>query len=162
MMNVLTNFEYSKRYYLTHPWKFVSKCLANAKYAWQRITKGYCDLDWWDMDSWLLKILPSMLKVMAAKTISYPAPLDIKEEDSEKYYQEWISFLKQLAADFEWCQEDNIDKENEYYEAFHNDIHNKEISEKYIQRCTELENMREEKIKTAFAALADNIWELWD
>lgn len=161
-MNILTNFGYSKRYYLTHPWKFAAECFKNVKFAWQRATRGYCDLDWWDMDNWLLSVLPSMLKTIADKTISYPAPFDYKNEDDDKYYKDWVNFLKQLAADIEWCREDNIDKENEYYEAFHNDIHNDEIREKYIQRCTELDNMRKEKIKTAFAALAEHIWELWD
>ena len=45
-VNVLTDFTYSKRYYLTHPLKFFKECYLNIKYAKQRICRGWC---WTDM-----------------------------------------------------------------------------------------------------------------
>lgn len=41
----------------------------------QRTTKGYCDGDLWDMDTYLLDLLPSMLKELADRCTSYPADL---------------------------------------------------------------------------------------
>lgn len=46
------------------------------KYSWQRITKGYCNYDLYDIDWYLIWLLPSMLENFAEKTNSYPAEFD--------------------------------------------------------------------------------------
>lgn len=35
-MNVLTYLPYTKRYYLTHPWRFFRQCQYNLYHAWER------------------------------------------------------------------------------------------------------------------------------
>lgn len=32
------------------------------KWAWQRATKGYCDMDYSEIDGWFLSVIPDMLK----------------------------------------------------------------------------------------------------
>lgn len=74
-------------------WK---KPFRSIKFAFQRMKKGYCDYDTWDIDSYLDKILPGMLRQMARETISAP----VRVEDGKIHQltdDEWKSELRQAA-----------------------------------------------------------------
>ena len=74
----------------------------------QRTTKGYCDGDLWDMDTYLLDLLPAMLKELADRCTSYPADLTLlgleegiphtDEEMSAAYRAKLHSIADQFTA----------------------------------------------------------------
>ena len=53
------------------------------KWAWQRATKGYCDLDTYGVGDWFLNTLPDMLESIKNKRVSFPSVL--LEEGMEHY-----------------------------------------------------------------------------
>lgn len=109
-LNVLTLFTYSWRYYLLHPWKFLSRCAKNLRDAWMRATRGWCRRDVWDMDEYLLKIIPEMLELLATEGISYPD--DRFDEES------WPEYLKKTAQMFRNASLAQRMQRNEYTERF--------------------------------------------
>lgn len=64
------------------------------QFSHQRIHSGFCDGDWWDMDSYLLELLPAMLNRMADKTISYPGTEEFPTMES------WQAWLRETANYF--------------------------------------------------------------
>lgn len=107
MMNVLKDFSYRPRHYITHPWKFFAQCGRNMRAAWQRITKGYCYRDAWNMDDWFLAVAPPMLRAIA-DDISYPG------NDEFPTWEDWHRYLYHLAAQFEVSQETWQHENNPY------------------------------------------------
>lgn len=92
---------------------YSNKPLKNLKYCIQRIKRGYCDADLWEIDSWFLGVIVPMLRQFAeTRTGGCPVGLtnhfvpDINENmDSDKIYeigeQKWNEAIKKLADDFE-------------------------------------------------------------
>jgi len=143
-----------------------------------RATKGWCYTDVWELGYWLLEILPPMFKHMAAHGCSYPG------NDEFPTYETWQAWLRKMAADIEYVQEENVEKRNEYKEDFHNSFNmrppeeepgskfvtitwnespdHKEITKKYFERMKELDAERREKLILVFTELARKIPTLWD
>lgn len=101
-----------KRYYIARPWKWVRQLWRNMVEAHQRITKGYCDSDVFNMDSWMLKIMPAMLREMAEKEFSYPgsAPFETPEK--------WGTWLTGMAERLERLQLPWSDTKNEFEKPY--------------------------------------------
>lgn len=164
-VNVLTDFPYSKRYYLTHPWKFFKDCYLNIKYAKQRICRGWCWVDMIDMNDYLMEIIPDMLRCMARDSWGYPGrePFETPEK--------WSAWLYYIAGELEECKEENYEKRNEYYEEYMKQFEDPnrninspqtELDKKYFAREKEL---YEEAVKRRTKALTEAIkfWDyLWD
>lgn len=75
------------------------------KLSRQRIRKGFASSDVWDMDSYLLFLLPAMLKELADMATGYPDGLF----DS---YEAWVRWLREEAGKFEAVRE--LRDEGEY------------------------------------------------
>ena len=82
------------------------------KWAWQRATKGYCDLDTYGVGDWFLNTLPDMLEeIKSKKSISgYPAELT---------KQEWNEILSNLIFLLHEANEDTCTKINPYEKEYH-------------------------------------------
>lgn len=170
----------STRYYLTHPWRWFQDLGYCLRDAYQRITRGYADTDWFNMDSHLLELLPAMLKELAAHSHSYPgtAPFDTPEK--------WSAWLNEMADNLISCREEEIDKANEYYkeymESFELNWNNTkesedengactitwasnpdhdEISKLYFARDKELNEAAEKRLYTTMALLGKYFFALW-
>jgi len=173
------NWCYSTRYYLTHPWKWVSELFRNIRDAYHRARYGWCYTDVWELGYWLLAILPPMLRHMAEHGCGFPGDKDFPT------YESWRLWLDMMANAIESVQEENVEKQNEYEERFHNSFHireprketpeskfltvtwsespdHKELSQLYFQRAKELTEEREEKLIKIFEELAKKIPALWD
>ena len=100
---------YSKRYYLTHPWKFVYHFFQNLQHAYRRAVYGWTWEDAWNLNDWLLAVLPPMLRCIAEEGMAYPGP-GTKFGTPEK----WHSHLHELANTLESLQEQNWEKRNEF------------------------------------------------
>ena len=72
--------------------KKIKQLFKNLKWAWQRINRGYSDLDIWDLDSWLIRLLPQAIRTLESKLSGHP--YDMTEE-------EWQAYLLEMAGHFE-------------------------------------------------------------
>lgn len=61
----------------------VGDFLRSIKWAWQRATKGYCDLDTYGVGDWFLNTLPDMLESIKNNRVGFPSAL--QEEGMEHY-----------------------------------------------------------------------------
>ena len=71
----------------------------------QRANLGFCSGDLWDMDSYLLELLPAMLREFAATTHTYPVELlNLPEGQTptcDDYYNAYIAKINSIADQFE-------------------------------------------------------------
>lgn len=92
-MNKLNVFKlnfYSWRY-PDHWWRNIKMFARAFKMAYQRVTKGFCDWDRYDLDYYYANLIGDSLKEFAHKTNSYP--INIKPE-------EWTEKLDKLGSQF--------------------------------------------------------------
>lgn len=175
-MNNLNVFKYSlrSRYYLLHPWKFLTETWYNLRAAWSRATKGYCATDVWNLSDWLLEVLPPMFRKMADDGCGYS--MDTPEQ--------WEDWLHSVADVLESLQEDNWETRNEFAEDFHrvserarhsyrdedgnlritwnDDAEYKEISELWRIREEELHKEWKELAADTGFEIFSNLEKLWD
>lgn len=177
-LNVLKDFPCGVRYYLTHPWKFFKELYWNFRYGWQRATKGYCNMDKWNFDTWFLEIVPDMLDELAESGCGYPGTEEFPTAES------WKTFLHNLASDLRLCTEEAAEKMNEYYEDFLHSFKSdrltrkdengnlvvdlqhtpegEKIAKKYFVRCKEINEEQDAIREEAFARLGRVLPLIWD
>ncbi len=112
-LNVLKDFPYSTRYYITHPWKWFKDCWINLKNAWYRAIKGYCYTDLWNINDWLLEVLPNMLQELADKHCAYPGQPPFKTPE------DWEDWLRKIADQLIKLREDEEEHENQYARVYY-------------------------------------------
>lgn len=176
MKNVF-EWSYSRKWYLTHPWKWIKELFRNMKFAWQRATRGYCDSDVWSMDSWLLALLPDMLRDLANDPVgAYPGvePFDTPEK--------WRNWLFKMAAKFLELQDNWPETRNEYENEymrlvdesrviknnttcynfiFKDKAYAEELRQKWLSRIKELNDAQNAATVAAFSELAEHFYALW-
>ena len=178
-MNVLMDFSYSKRYFLTHPWKWFKEIWTNIKNGWMRATKGYCYTDVWNIDNWFCEVLPPMLRHMANHGCAHPgvAPFETEEK--------WHDWLHSMADVIDTIYDEDfwVETKNEYYKEWNTlwDFHNNKhpnftetceyntseehfdlVRELYYARMKEISEERQELINDTFMEIARAFDYLWD
>lgn len=177
--NNVWRFAYGKRYYLTHPWKWIKEAVYNIRAAWQRATRGWDDMDAGDMDNWFLHTIPPMLRYLAENGHSYPG---IEPFSGEEGAQRWKDWLLETAGLLDTGTEDWQDKHNEYYEEymahlmdssklpvkdengyhFHTPRELTELDKKYLARSKELMEQGEENVQMGLKGMSEWLYSLWD
>jgi len=177
--NNVWHFAYGKRYYLTHPWKWVKEAAYNIRAAWQRATRGWAYMDTWSMDQWFLHTIPPMLRYLAENGHTYPG---VEPFDGDKGPQLWKNWLLITAKLFETGLEDWQNKHNEYYEEYikhlmdnweppkkdengflvHKPRKFTELDKKYFARAEELMNQGEKNVREALDRISQYFYSLWD
>lgn len=175
-LNVFHSWGYSKRYYITHPHKWFRHLYLNIKHAWQRITRGYCDEDWWNLGYWLLNILPPMLDDLADNANGWP------QQDGFPEFEDWQKYLRGIAANLRLCTEEAAEKMNEYQEAFSENARkmrleapdkdgnrravwydqDEDINKKYFDRCKEISEEQAAIREDTFYQIAQSLPAMWD
>lgn len=111
-------------------WKKISRAfsnwLFNRKMRRQRSSKGFCDLDVWDVDNWLTTVLPSIIEEHRAQLhtippaveafmcgenpwdFKYTSDLEVTEEQLEAWEHWWDDRLKKIVfhlreANYQTC-----------------------------------------------------------
>lgn len=105
------------------------------KWSYQRITRGYADCDWWDMDSYLQQLIPDMLKSL--KKNRHGSPVYLRETDIEKNgcttndsgYDAWDQILDRMIFLWEESDETTCSRKNKWEEE--HSLASEEFSEKY-------------------------------
>ena len=95
-------FSYKKSYYLTHPFLFIKELWIGARNAWHRMRYGFAWIDLWNMDTYLGKLVPSMLRELAVRSCG--TPYDIKEEEYKAYLTA-LARLFELTGIYEFCED---------------------------------------------------------
>lgn len=94
-------FSYTPRYYFWHPWLWVADVFRGIKNMIYRARYGFCYTDAWNMDTWMLFILPKMLRHVAKYGIGYPG------NDEFPTIEAWHKWLNDTAFKLEFLQEEN-------------------------------------------------------
>ena len=109
------------------PWEYPSNWIRNIKlffrqfkWAYQRITRGYCDSDVWDLDTHLNMYLAQTIESLAKNSISYPGTEEFPTPES------WTNYLMEIVNRLKYAVSD---VPNEYEEAWLKTWNNKTFSE---------------------------------
>ena len=147
---------YTKRYYLTHPWKWVKHFFTNCRDAYRRMRYGWTYSDVWNWDDWFLTIVPDMFKHLAHYSMAYPGADPFSTPD------EWQAWLLKVANLIEQSSEEWCNENNEYYEPFMNNFSDEENRKKYFARQEELTNICHSNISEALTEIATHFYKIWD
>ena len=175
-MNVLKDFPYRPRYYLTHPWKFIDECWTNLKNAWMRVTRGWSYMDLYNMDNYLTDVMIDMLRTLAREAHEYPGiePFETPEK--------WTSWLWYIAGELEASKEEFYEGKNEFKEEYYKELDNwkidfekdengnlisksrelSDVAKKYFARDKELAEEAEKRRYDAMQQLNKYVRWLWD
>ena len=95
--NNLWSFSCNKRYYLTHPWKWIKEFFANLSNIRHRTMYGFAYRDAWNFFYWWTSVGAEALRYLAAHGCGYPAyePWDTPKK--------WRKYLEDLADKLDWC-----------------------------------------------------------
>ena len=161
-------------------WWRLPGCWCRAiKYGWQRATRGFSDLDCWDLSHFYLDVLEGSLYHLAEHNTGCPH----KYYDSSKPGDEgwkWTKHLKEMANCFREASEEECSQvnpyEDEYYEDFRMNFEktpegyyklkdeevNEELHKKYLESKERIFKWRDENLKKGVDMLKEDFWSLWD
>lgn len=124
----------------------------------QRSIRGFSDVDVWNLDGFLLKLIPDAIKRLAEISHGWP--------QSEKFptFESWEKFLKDLSSDFRRAQSliyfEDSDESYELLKKCNSGI--KSFEEDYVPTIEEKRECGTKLLKDCFNRLSDNITDLWD
>lgn len=125
-MNIWNKFDFvmsgvGKKNKLLAKLKHFRKCL---KWSKQRITRGYCDYDVWEMFSFLQTIIPDMLQTLKNTRMGSPGYLGENYTNEEGIlvndtcHEEWDKILDRMIFLWREVDEDTCSKKNPYDDAY--------------------------------------------
>jgi len=100
-MGRLNVFSKENYYSWKCPLKNMRLFCCNVKYAWQRVTQGYCNRDVWNLDSYYLNLFHATLLHLAEHHMGYPGTEPFEEDEK------WTEFLYDLSIKFYQANEEN-------------------------------------------------------
>lgn len=164
-------FTYSSwRFYLRKPWKFFEDTWLNLKAVWQRATRGWADRDTWNLDNYLLEILPEMIDHLREHTHGYPGDFPTPES--------WDNYLEEeIVIPLRNARESQTVQKNEYEEELHSYpmefvkkedgfvalefIEPDELRKKWYEREKEISGWRKKELERALKNLSSVFYDLW-
>lgn len=165
------NYSYSKRYYLTHPWKLIKEFFQNCYHGWRRAIYGWTWEDCWNFDSWFCTVIPQLLKHLADYGCGYPGePFETPEKWHDWLYK-MANTIERLQYDdwMEDCNEYSKDYEKTFEDGYSNltttgdsELSKEKIREKYYERCEEIHKTREQVLEDfgkEFFKYFDRLWD---
>ena len=148
-----------------YSWKCPSQWFKNIKlffrqfkYAWQRITRGFCDADTWDLKDYYTNLFHATLTYFANNL--HDAPYNFFDEELE--VGPWQDYLLEMARHFYNADSSNGVIENEYEEAHLLNLDNEELSKQYVARENEIVKWRSKELKKGLDMLQEVYEDLWD
>ena len=134
---------------------FLKQIGRNIKWAYQRITRGWCDKDVWNLDCWFLDVVVPMLKHLKETKHGYPAYMT---------EEQWNHILDEMIMHFENCDENNSvnhnDKWDRYYNLMTKDYQNGDDVENLLTMCnTEPYTVGQQEAKDEWLAKEQEIYD---
>lgn len=118
-LNVLTYFPYSRRYYIFHPWAFITQIFRNLCAAYSRATRGYCYGDMWSMDRHWDLLLEAMLTDFTESAVGWP---ESKEFPTFEDYQFFLHSQANLLHEMNRMDIDDYEKKETLRKQFFDNI----------------------------------------
>ena len=155
------------------PWEYPSNWIGNFrlffrryKWAYQRATKGYCDFDWWDLDTHLSMLMADTIEALAKNGHGYPGTKEFPTPES------WETYLLDIVNRLRFSFGELYNKyEDEWVASWEDDFlgsinkqtpEQKAIWEKYHTVECENEELKEKALNEALDMIR-HIWHhLWD
>ena len=150
------------------PWKWFKELYWNCRDFIHRGRHGFAYVDVWNMDEYLLMLIPDMLRFLAKNSHGYPGAEPF--ETPEKY----DAFLIRLAEKFDACcrgLNSDSDENNKYYNEFmtasqikqeNRTDKQQEVITKYLDETKRLYEENDKHIIEVYKELAENHNILWD
>lgn len=156
------------------PWKYLSNWPRNVrlffrqfKWAYQRVTRGFCDFDTWDLDTYFSMFLADSIKHLADNTHSYPGTEEFPT------YESWHDYLYKISDLLNYSLGE---LPNEYEEAWLKKWENKgldfingpetpeekEITKKFLDKENSNELLKREAQNEALKMICHVYNQLWD
>ena len=110
-------YPYTKRYYLTHPWKWLHDTYWNFRNFIHRGKYGFAYVDVWEWSTWWPKVGAAAMRYLSEHGSGYPSvePWDTPEK--------WKDYLNKLADLLDWsadsqdiCYTDDLNEYNKEME----------------------------------------------
>lgn len=139
-------------------WQNIRLFFRRFKWAYQRATRGYCDFDIWEMDSFYLNLFRESLHELANTTNGYP---------SDMTFEEWQKYLHKTAACFYRANEYNDYYPTPMYKKWRE--HGKKYpternpyTEKMFEESKHNAELRNEDLAQGLFRLYERFNHLWD
>lgn len=163
--------------YGINPWRYPRNWFNNIdmffrqlRWAYQRATKGFCDMDVWDLDGAILNYLSGTIEQLADVCHGYPG------DDRFPTPESWDKFLRGMANDFYRANEWNDYYDHPAYDAWAKALddgpisdengrvidRNPELSAAMVQEDRDLAEIRDKDLEVGLMKLRDVLWNLWD
>lgn len=84
----------------------------------QRIQKGWCEDDVWNINSWFLNIVPDMLQYLKENRVGSPAFLDKSSDEEVDCHKIWDDILDEMIFDLRESAEKTCSKKNKYEDEY--------------------------------------------
>ena len=160
--NNVFNQDYCPWRWVSNWWKNIRLFFRQFKWAYQRATRGFADMDTWSMDSWLLNLFHDSLYYLADNHCGYPGTEQFPDDES------WTEYLKEMADKFyqadEWNNYFPTPEENKWYawvNAYGHGDENPYIRP-MIDESLENQKKRQAAFKEAWEMMGDIFYHLWD
>ena len=141
------------RYFIYNPIKWCKRMIRAMKMAHQRIERGWCMWDVWNMGDWMLDTVPEMLDALGKYGMGYPADFDSRDE--------WVKWLEEQAQLLRQCREEEQNAANPYYEEVI-EKGNFNFKSEYIDAAKRIAEESRNRIRISFSNLSERFLDLWD
>ena len=153
------------------PWRYPKNWLGNIelffrhfKWAYQRATKGFCDMDTWSLDISILDYLSGTIEQLANTTHGYPCDPRFPTPES------WEEFLHSMAHDFYRANEANDYYDHPAQDAWYQEVkdatnireYNTQSSTAMLEEIKDLAEIRDKDLEVGLIKLGEVFHNLWD
>ena len=156
-----------------HIFANIKQFFHNVRFAWQRATRGYCDFDLFDLDSFYSQLFVDSLEDFTKNLHGAPMEFYDFEHDS---CQPWSDYIKEMRQHFYNSIEENEVQKNEieYNHSFEIDretgelrntdtsLQNEEARAKWLAREQEIQAWRDAELAKGMQMLEKVYHGLWD
>ena len=134
------------------------------KWAYQRATKGFCDMDTWSLDSSILNYLSGTIEQLADTCHGYPGDTRFPTPES------WDECLRSMAHDFYRANEENDYYDHPAQDAWYQEIkdakniwdYNTPSSTAMLEEIKDLAEIRDKDLEVGLIKLEEVFHNLWD
>ena len=132
-------------------WEIIKFYFGTLKCAWQRMTKGYCYRDVYDLSEFYIELFSASLKELSETTHGYP--LDFKDMET------WRDYLKEMAEHF-LAASTNIQYMTQ--RVLNHENFSEDKAQELIKAVMNDNKYREEHLDKALNMFKERFYNLWD
>ena len=132
-------------------WKIIKFYFGTLKCAWQRMTKGYCYRDVYDLSEFYIELFSASLKELSETAHGYP--LDFKDMKT------WRDYLKEMAEHF-LAASTNIQYMTQ--RVLNHENFSEDKAQELIKAVMNDDKYREEHLDKALNMFKERFYDLWN